>query len=309
MRRKQHKIDKARQQSPFVLRDLATLIEAGVTPVDAVKKLLPRHQQWQVVLTQLESGRAVSLALKKADVISQYEAELIKASEQAGRLSEGLRSISHSVEQRMLRRSKARSKFFLPIATLVIAIIVTAILSAVGNPEASLGSIIFIALAQLAVVYWVSKQLLNLLLSDACAVLKTMRFRANDNWYKQLLEQTVFTALLWQVNSGIDFKSAFINISRLINEPNIRKQLSSTARMCEQGLSLTQSVNQSNLNVTDALKQILITAEASGNWQMAIQRHLELLNDTLELRLETLTDWLPRVYYAFVVLIALRVIF
>ena len=60
--------------------DLATLISAGISSLDAARKVYasyPDVGQWSVAIAALEKGSRLSLALNKAQLISQYQTELI----------------------------------------------------------------------------------------------------------------------------------------------------------------------------------------------------------------------------------------
>jgi type II secretory pathway component PulF len=67
-----------------IFNDLATLTEAGISILDAARRVAASHLQmkaWSDVITMLERGNKLSLALGKNGLISRYEQEVISVAE------------------------------------------------------------------------------------------------------------------------------------------------------------------------------------------------------------------------------------
>ena len=85
-----------------IFNDLATLCDAGISTFDAARRVAASHgniKAWSSVITLLERGNTLSLALGKNKLISRYEQEVISVAEYAGRTPEGLRNISNSYDK------------------------------------------------------------------------------------------------------------------------------------------------------------------------------------------------------------------
>ncbi len=253
------------------MTDLATLIEAGIPPLAACKKLVPASNASRTAALQLlEKGSTLSHALYTTKLISRYEKEIVDVAEQAGRLNEGLRKIADANEQRHLRNSQLKSRLYFPLAIIAVAIVVNFILSIANH--ASVFSALGSSLISLIVTIGVTQIILNLTKKDACEVLDSLSLFQQQPWYKQLIEHVVFHLLLWQIKSGIDFKQSFIGISRLLNNKTIKKELVAVGMLCDKGQSVCLSLSNSKLPLSADFKNILRTAEASGSWSFAIEK-------------------------------------
>lgn len=290
------------------LRELATLMEAGLPPATAIKELKSHGNNWVNVEADLNKGSKLSRSLYKHQFISRYEQEVIRIAEDAGRLPNGLRTIADSSEQRIARIRHLKSKLFYPFSILTIAIGVNALVLLIGPSGHSTLDILMAAAFQFILAFFVTRQLLKQLNKDACVVLSQTWPLRSQTWYQLLTETTVFGALYWQQQSGINFQEGFKRIAHLINHKTFKTELSRLSKQCAQGQSVSESLKQSDLPVTDHFKQILLTAEQSGNWNIALSRQLSLSQDELNQTVDSLFDWLPRIYYFFVVIIAVNVI-
>ncbi len=183
-----------------LFNDLATLCEAGISVVDAAKKINivdANKLSWTQVISDLESGKQLNMSLAKNKLISPYEQEIIAVAEFSGRIPQGLRAIALSYDKRRQRVSKLKSKLYFPFAVLVVAIVVSAILTISNNPETSLFSVFIRSFFWLGLAVLVTRLLLKLMLKDASSWLKMAASFSNNHWYQMQLQQVIFGALLW----------------------------------------------------------------------------------------------------------------
>jgi type II secretory pathway component PulF len=290
------------------LRELATLIEAGLPPATAMQKLKSHGRNWIKVEAELNKGSKLGRSLYKYGFISRYEQEVVSIAEDAGRLPDGLRTIAESSEKRAARIRHLKSKLFYPFSILTVAIGVNALVLLIGQSGRSTLDILINAALQFIVAFFITRQLLKQLDKDACTLLSQAWSMRSQTWYQLLTETTVFGVLYWQQQSGISFQEGFKRTARLIDHKAFKKQLSLLSNKCAQGHSVSDSLNQSELPVTDQFKQILLTAEQSGNWSIALSRQLSLSQEELHRTVDVLFAWLPRIFYLFVVIIAANVI-
>jgi type II secretory pathway component PulF len=291
-----------------LFRDLATLINAGISPQQALKQLtLSGNPLWVKAENQVAKGKPLSNALYQNRLIGRYEKEILDVAEQAGRLPEGLMHIANQVEKREQRLSRLKSKLYYPFAVLVIAILVSSILQIV-NHHTNFLSVFSKGILLLALAMIITRWIISVLNLDACQVLDKFQFLSSHSWYSLLFQQVVFGCLSWQIQSGIDFKTAFQRVSRLLNNKQLKQQLLKVAQHCGQGNSVAQSLAASELPINHDFQAILHSAEQSGEWSSAIRRALQLQQQELELRIQNLFDWAPRLYYGLVAVIAIGVI-
>ncbi len=78
--------------------------------------------------------------------------------------------------------------------------------------------------------------------------------------------------------------------------------------MLGQGLPMTDSFILTGLASSYHLKLTLNTAEQSGSYQESLSSFLTLQKQDLELFLQHLYQWIPRVYYAIAIIIGFAMV-
>jgi len=122
-------------------RQLATLIESGVTILNALQLLQSQASRAAIkktiagLMVELQGGSSLSQALSKFPPAFSYTyCQVIKASEQAGDLDVGLRQIASYMEKQAVTRGRARRALAYPVLVLLIASGVFALLITVALP-------------------------------------------------------------------------------------------------------------------------------------------------------------------------------
>ena len=122
-------------------QQLATLTESGVTILTALELLreqAPREALRKVIaglVEELQGGSSFSQALGKyPEVFSPTYCQVVKASEQAGNLEEGLRQVARYMGKRATTTSRVRRALAYPAMVLLMAIGVFALLITVALP-------------------------------------------------------------------------------------------------------------------------------------------------------------------------------
>lgn len=291
--------------------DLATLTEAGVSILDACKRVAvdaPQKSVWDEIIRLLEKGSRLSLALGQSGLISRYDQEIISVAEHAGRVDQALRLIANTSETRVTRINQLKAKLYYPMAIFVVGVIVATLLQGLNNPQISLFTLIFSAAVIIATVFFATRYLLNLMSKDAFHWLAIAQRHTDNQWYQRLFQQVIFSALLWSISSGIDFKTGFTRVSKLVANKTIQKKLYMAAKYCEQGLKVSDAVMRSQLPIHSDFRHILTTAEASGRWEYSVNKYLEDNKRELDMKIDEIFEWTPRLYYVTVVIFALFVI-
>ena len=295
-------------QNSLIFLDLATLLAAGISVLDAAKRVYqsyPQMTSWQLVIRSLEKGVKLSLALKQSGLTNRFENEVISIAEDAGRLEQGLTFLSDSHQKRNSRVSRLRVKLYYPLAILVVGIIVSGILTIANNPSVSIIAVLLRLLAQLGVSIFLTHLLLKQLNRDACYWLSKLQSFEHKSWYKVQFQQLVFETLYWHISSGIDPKSSLNRISGLVNTQSLRKRLVRAANYCDQGSSINSAIRRANLPITSEMIQILHSAEQSGELEQTLKNQLALNQQQAELTIDNLYEWLPRTYFALVVVFSI----
>ncbi|NVJ61298.1 MAG: type II secretion system F family protein [Gammaproteobacteria bacterium] len=295
---------KRTQQSPFF--ELATLIDAGIPPEKAIHSLNRPDNRWQHAGQLISEGKTLSSALFNSKLIQPFEHELLKVSEASGRLNYGLHELAKISTEREASISRIKAKLFLPFAVLLVAITVSTLLSLLAQ-SASVASVIVEGVIQLLVAIAIIKLCFNVIRADTTKKLSWFSSFNSFSWYKIYFQQTLFQAILWQLDSGIDIKSALQRISMLFNKP-IKNKLIQVAKQCAKGSPLGDALKRSGLPIESHFIELIRTADETGTWSSVLTNQLKLNKELLELQLNTLVEWLPRIFYAMVVVIAIRTI-
>jgi type IV pilus assembly protein PilC len=121
---------------------LSSLINANITLVNAIEiiareeKNLSLQQLLLTIRSEIKRGNTLSSILKKyPQYFSQLTCNLIYAGEQSGTLDLMLKYIANYVEKTQQQKRKINKALFYPVAVLIVATIVTAILLVYVIPE------------------------------------------------------------------------------------------------------------------------------------------------------------------------------
>ncbi len=294
-------------QNNSYFRELATLIDAGITPAHAIKKLGFSSAAWQSAYNNTERGYALSNALFQAKLVSKYEKELLAISETSGQLTSGLKQLAQIAEKRDAQVSKLRSKLVLPSAVLLVAIIVSNLLNALSG--ASAAEIILTVALQLGSVLVILKFIFSLIRKNPNDLLNTFSAFNGLRIYQLAFQQIIFSGLLWMYRAGVDFESAFRKLGFQLQNKQYQRELHSIAHKCSTGQSVVSSLLAANLPLNSSFLQILQSAEVSGSRLHTLEHKLLLDGQELELRIDQIFEWIPRLLYSVVAVIAIAVIF
>jgi type II secretory pathway component PulF len=290
------------------LRNFATLLDAGVTPVEAVKSLQEKHDtqstQLNVICQGLGQGESIAHVLEKSKLLEPHTIALIKIAEQAGKITLSLKFIAQQVEKHQSRMQQLKHKLWLPWVLLIIAVFASVLLQALSNSftladlSSSLFPLLFVAFAtwlfflflQTSPLYWLS-------LLWGSALIKSIRY------LRWLFEYNWFTQLLWQTETGINYESAIKNSAGLLNSPRYQRDIRHCQQLLKQGNSLSSALEQSHLLISIRSKQILQSAEYAGRLESGIKHQLALREASLEQATSFIFEWLPRIYYLLIIVI------
>jgi type II secretory pathway component PulF len=298
--------------SKHFFNELATLCDAGLSVIEAAKKVLTYQTNkaaWVKVIQDLQSGKALNKALADNQFINQYEQTLLSVAETSGHLVEGLKTIGNHYAKRQTRVKGLKIRLYLPFIVIIIAVIASSILSLIQAPQESVSHIILNACFWIAISLLSTRLLLKLMLMDASSWLRLMSCFKNTHWYTMQSQYIIFSAILWQIKAGIDFKSAFDKTAKIIKGTRLTQKLKQTSYYCGQGMSVSKSIHKAALPITDDFAQLLLTAEQSGKWHETVERYLKLQEVELDNKIETVFNMSPRLYYLVVTLVVLNVVF
>lgn len=288
------------QDKVLAMRELATLLIAGVSLIDSVQSLASARsttqmgQYFSTIQNRLRSGAPLSQALISDEVEwPPYVKQLIIAGEQTGRLGKCLEDAASQLEYEESVRQEVRSALIYPAILVVSGIIATLIVFIVVVPRfANLlrtgrAELPFISIWVLKAGLFTQAHLIEILLFIAiCSVLLW-------GWLRKALQQGTLYAiaarvpllgeLLMQNQIGIwaemmgnllENKVPLLNALELSNSTvksaMWRHRINTSTRSVRSGKPLAESMQATNLFDSTALN-LIVTGEKSGQLPLMLR--------------------------------------
>ncbi|WP_020681810.1 type II secretion system F family protein [Marinobacterium rhizophilum] len=321
------------------LRSLATLLGAGLAPVQALDVLQQQFPGSAIALgrmsQRLRGGESLARTLSQAQVLSPSTADILQVAENAGQLDEALRQVAASAERRRKRIRAFRVKLWLPWGVLIMALFAGSLLR-MQMHDASLSGVSLDLGLWLGLVAVVTGLLLRLLETDtvqwlswgwclgargrSClAAFGAVRDathgaahgaahgkKQRSRLYNLAYEYYFLALLLWPLKAGADCGSALASTARLLQCSDYQRAVRRAQHCVYRGETLADALQQTGLLLSTEMTQLIRSAEQAGRVAPAIEHQLALLQQRLELAAQTLYEWLPRFYYLLVLGVAGR---
>lgn len=292
------------QHGEALVRQLATLLQAGLTLSEGLSLLADQHPhpQWRALLAKLSGelarGRAFSDALGEwPEVFSPLYISMIQAGEMTGRLDICCQHLARQQEGARLLAQKVRKALRYPAIILALALAVTLGMSGFVLPEFAAIYRTFNAplpaLTRGVIAFsdgvqrgwpWLTAIAGSALLLRPL-LLRSRRWKMlwpqialaipvfSDLLRGQKLSQ-IYTVLALTQRAGIPFLQGLENVARTLTCPWWRKLLGEMAAAINRGSTICQALEASPV-FTPLCRQLIRTGEASG----ALDTMLENLAD------------------------------
>lgn len=287
------------------LRQLATMLDAGITPADALARLqaldAERSAAWYKAHLAVQRGGSLALAIVRSGVLSQAQGVVLDAAADSGELVPALKQLAGQCEQRERDQRATRARLGLSIAVFSVASLAVLALAVARNPSTAglLAGVVQLAprVMAFAALLWLLQALLRLDLLSALRWLwptgQVLQLGVFQRWF-----EAVFLALLCQqLQAGRDFVAALAKLQGLIAHDDYTARLQGAAALGEAGHDMTSALDQAGLLPRAQTRTVSLAAEAAGSWDEAMGHHLSLLHADLRLQREAMLAWLPRAAY------------
>ncbi len=309
-----NKVSMKRSQTIYArLYELATLLDAGMPLESALRSLkLPKANKQSInkVFSALRKKQPLSQALGHLLPLSKTDQIKLDIAHHSGQLSQVIRELSAHYQARDSRLKQLKAKLWLSIGTIVVATVAGTMKKSVQAPDTIISHLL-VAVLVLGVVAGLTKLLF-------IGVQRDTAFWLNLTWKLGLprhgknlnsaFEYFFFSTVFWQVAAGVDIQSAVNKMKNLIRHDDYNAQVEECQQMFGQGLSMTDAFIHTDLARSHHLRQTLNTAEQSGSYQQSLSSFLTLQKQDLELFLQHLYQWIPRVYYAIAIIIGFSMV-
>lgn len=291
-------------------RQLATLLTSGIDAHKAMQILKGQESSIssliQPVINKLRRGVTLATALEKTGLLMKHEIEILKIAEASGQLPKALSFIANQYEERQSRIGKLKSKLWLPFFVLMIGVI-AGILLDLARGSSVLGSLLS-GVFLLLMMTMITRYLLSILKTGTFRWLSWglgLGLQNHSSLFQRYFEYHWYNLFMWQIEAGVDFQNAFHKTESLITNKSYQHKIQHCQQLVQQGHSAVMALTHNHLVFTQDMKQTLQVGEQSGRWSEAVKHHLNIQQDQLKLTTESIFEWIPRIFYVFVICLVL----
>ena len=293
------------------LRQLATLIDAGIPALDAWERLQREAGgNRRSARKHRNQGTPLHDLMLRQGILSPAQAERLALAANAGQLSVCLRELAAEAEERLFSWRRLRSRLWLPYGILGMGL-VAGLLTSWINPETGLGVFIMRAatgIAPVALLVVITRRIMG----------KDALWWSNLYWrapsflrlpaLKDAFEYSWYRLLQAQLTAGRDAATALEALKPLFRSQDFRSRLTEAADSVCDGESLTAALTRAGLATSASLRLALKNGEASGQLTRMLDSTLEETGRRLRSNRETVEQWWPRLLYALSVIGAARMV-
>lgn len=292
-------------------RSLAALAAAGLSPLQAIEVLRGQYPELarplQEAVCRLRRGDSLSRSLGESGLFGRNARARLAAAEFGGRLPDALRLIAARSEQQRRRLARLRAQLWLPLTMLLVATLAGLLLKILYY-RLSVGTAIVETAVPLGFILLLTAMLFKLLERDLSSWLSwgwRLGLR-RSGLYGRLFEFEFYGVLRWLLEAGCDYVQALEQCLALFDNGDYRRRLRFAQRALVVGEDPAVALKDAGLLLTPTLQQLVSSAGAAGRLPEALEHHLHLERQRLDVCLDLFYDWLPRLYYLVIIAIGLR---
>ena len=276
-------------QEKLYFQTLATMLKAGLPILQSIEQMQQQDkehtQAWAKVAKRVAAGQTLSMAMEQQQLLTAYQRQIMHTAEQAGLVELAFRDLARQQQLVRTRQKQVRSQLVVPVITVMVAFMVSALLASLNGSQ-SLTIVILFLMVKLIVLGAAVKAVVFLLQQDSNFWLNCLMLLPRRALLPCLYQASVFRLLYWQLKVGLDFQQSFANASALLSHAKLKHQLSLCADYCGQGLSVQQAMLQSQLPISKSFMQQLHSAKQQAASQ-ATQYALTLNQQQLEVHIKS----------------------
>ncbi len=289
---------------PFQLRQLAVMVAAGIS-IDASLASLASQpninaSKLQKALRLVKRGFSLPDAFRRAALITDFDYEMLRCANEAGRLADGLNHISERRVSQLQRSESLKASLILPKALVAMGVFGGFFVRTASGSQSITEMIVSIG----TVVVW-----FYLVVYIAMVVIRAdpriwmswlwpySWLHRNSEWYRLALEYLFYKSLLWQVSAGVSASIATKNCHKLLSSVHFQSCVVAASESMSRGESMPSALINGGLVLTSRMRQVLLIADQSGKHETAIKHELAIQEATLKQKSDDLFRWLPRVFY------------
>ena len=247
-----------------------------------------------LVQRQLKSGRPVSEAGFRAKLFDDTLRALIAAAESSGQLAEIYGQLAEHYTGLAGRIARVKSRMWLPMVVLAIALLVQPLPALVGA-EISVGGYLYLSLGRLALL--ATGVFVLFRLPGMRALWGRIPFVARYVAARQLNE--FFFVLAMLLEGGLAFDEALPKAVATISDHALRARFDPALKMLGSGASVTAILGKVPA-IDSAMLGVVDSSEQSGKLAGGILQYTRLEAEAIGRQDDALAAWMPRIAYAMV---------
>lgn len=292
---------------------LSRLEEAGFPALQAIELLLKTNQKLKKQILQFQRfvklGHPIADSGYRAGIFSVIDKNLLQAAEASGNMGTIYKQLAKHYEQKVKRTKKIKSKCYLPLIILMIALFVQPLpafilneINFVDYASLSFGRLIKVVLLLYITVklpFWLSHGKLQFLGLKNLVDLLQFKLPLVSTWIIKRQLNGFFHHLGLLLAAGLPMMDALPKAVNTMPNPCLRAQFNSVILTIQKGGSFADALVQVPVLDYQTI-QIVMTGEKSGKLAKTILHQVKIEQESIDLKEDLLTEWIPRVFYLLV---------
>ena len=247
----------------------------------------------------VERGAGLAESFRRSKIISEFDFVVLNSAEQAGKLADGLAHISQRHIAQTQRIKTIKTSLWLPQAILLVWAFGCIFIRILGSDDSFLQASIPI-FCVVMLIFSVTHLLLMAAQRDPRHWLSYLwssrTIRTQYQGYAVLVEQLFYRALVWQLSAGIAADQATRNSAYLLASKQFQAAVNCAADAINSGTEMPNSLDQYGLILSCRMRRVLAIADQSGRYIQAIDHELNLQQEKIKQKTDSICKWIPKVY-------------
>ncbi|MCK4840844.1 MAG: type II secretion system F family protein [Methylococcales bacterium] len=300
------------QQAEFYLQ-LSRLDEAGLPAEQAFELIKVEDLKTQYKIQQLQrainAGRSIAETGVKLGLFNPLDKALLNAGEASGCLGVVYIQLAESYSQQSTRNKKIKSKCYLPLAILVLALFIEPLpaliqskITAFTYLVTTIGHLFKLALflyISFNLSKWLTLGWLKFLGLGNMVYQLQLKLPLISSWLKARQINEFLTTLGLLLIAGMPILEAVPKAINNIKNPILKTQFEVILKSIQQGNSLTNAFILLD-DINEQTIQLLIAGEQSGKLAESLLHRTKMEAEIINLQDDMLAEWIPRVFYIFI---------
>lgn len=257
---------------------------------------------------QLAAGSDIASAGLRTGLLSPLDSSLIGAAQASGSLATVYRRLAERYAHKAQQTAALKSRLLMPMAVLILALFIQPLPALVGGQLSILGYlwVCLWPLLLLAGLYQCGRQLSRQRQQSAAggAVLDRLlpRLPLFGAAYARGNVRDFVESLGLMLEAGMSMLEALPKACATVSNAPLRRQFAGLQASIQGGQSLTAAMTNLDFPNKALLLGLIRTGEASGTLPASLLRYADMQSQQLDSQREQWAIWLPRLFYAGVML-------